>query len=116
MNRLLLAAFLLLPGQCWAHAFLESAVPRVGSEIPAPPTQVLLHFTQGVEPSFSKIEVDDAAGTDVTDGAPQTLPNDPTRIFVKLKPIKAGRYTVIWHITSVDTHKTQGKFHFTVTK
>jgi CopC domain len=27
-----------------------------------------------------------------------------------------GNYTVSWHVTSVDTHKTQGSFSFTVGK
>jgi methionine-rich copper-binding protein CopC len=33
---------------------------------------------------------------------------------VPVKKLAAGTYTVIWHVTSVDTHKTQGKFQFTV--
>ncbi len=115
MNRLLLAALLLLPVPGFAHAFLDGAVPRVGSEIPTPPAAVTLHFTQGVEPDFSKIQVQDASGTSETDGVAATLPDDATRLTIKLKKIPAGTYTVIWHVTSVDTHKTQGKFHFSVT-
>ncbi len=114
MNRLIFAACLLLPFRCSAHAFLDGAEPRVGSEIPVPPAAVTLHFTQGVEPDFSKIEVQDASGTRETDGVAATLPNDPTHLTIKLKRIGAGAYTVIWHVTSVDTHKTQGKFHFSV--
>ena len=33
---------------------------------------------------------------------------------VKLKPLPPGVYTVVWHVTSVDTHKTEGHFTFTV--
>jgi hypothetical protein len=106
---------LLLPAPAFAHAFLDGAVPRVGSEIPAAPAEVVLHFTQGVEPDFSKIEVQDNTGARVTDGAPHSA-GDPTHLAVKLKKIGPGVYTVVWHVTSVDTHKTLGKFHFTVTK
>jgi methionine-rich copper-binding protein CopC len=116
MNRILLAALFLLPTPVFAHAFLDGAEPRVGSEIPAAPPAVTLHFTQGVEPAFSKIEVQDASGADETDGGAATLPDDPTRLTVKLRKIGAGIFTVTWHVTSVDTHKTQGKFHFTVTQ
>ncbi len=116
MKRLFIAALALLPAPCFAHAFLDGAEPRVGSELPVAPTQVVLHFTQGVEPDFSKIAVNDSTGAGVAKGTAQTLPNDPTRLAIKLKPIGAGDYTVVWHVTSVDTHKTQGKFHFTVTK
>jgi methionine-rich copper-binding protein CopC len=98
-----------------AHAFLDGAVPRVGSEIPAAPAEVVLHFTQGVEPEFSKIEVQDSAGASVTTGAAH-MAGDPTHFAVPLRKLPAGIYTVIWHVTSVDTHKTQGKFHFTVTQ
>lgn len=106
---------LLAPHAAAAHAFLDGAIPRVGSEIPHAPDQVVLHFTQGVEPDFSKIEVLDEAGRAVTQGAPQTAPNDPTHFGIKINPLKPGLYTVIWHVTSVDTHRTQGKFHFTIT-
>jgi hypothetical protein len=30
------------------------------------------------------------------------------------QPLKPGVYKVIWHAVSVDTHKTQGSFQFTV--
>jgi len=117
MPRLSTAALccLLLPTPVAAHAFLDGAVPRVGSEISAPPAEVMLHFTQGLEPDFSNIEVQDNAGTSVADGAPHSE-GDPTNLAIKLKKIGPGIYTVIWHATSLDAHKTLGKFHFTVTK
>ena len=110
------ACCLLAPMSCWAHAFLDGALPRVGSENPTAPAEVVLHFTQGIEPDFSKLEVRDAAGAPVVDGTPHTEPGDPTRFAIKLKTLAAGIYTVIWHVTSIDTHKTQGTFHFTVTR
>jgi methionine-rich copper-binding protein CopC len=109
---LLSAAWLSAPAT--AHAFLDGATPRVGSEIPTAPAEVVLHFTQGVEPDFSGIEVQDASGASVAAGAPHTA-GDPANFVVPLKKLGAGTYTVIWHVTSVDTHKTQGSFHFTVT-
>ena len=117
MIRLLTAACCLLaPAPCWAHAFLDGALPRVGSESATIPSEVVLHFTQGIEPDFSKLEVRDASGARVSDGAPHAMPGDPTRLAVGLKKLVAGVYTVTWHATSVDTHKTQGEFHFTVTR
>ena len=35
-------------------------------------------------------------------------------LMVKLKPLSPGIYSVAWHVTSVDTHKTEGHFTFTV--
>ena len=113
---LVIACSLLAPLPACAHAFLDGAVPRVGSDNPAAPAQVVLHFTQAIEPAFSRIEVQDGAGKNVAAGDAHTLPGDPTRFAIGLTTLGAGMYTVIWHVTSVDTHKTQGKFHFTVTR
>jgi methionine-rich copper-binding protein CopC len=115
MRRLLMvAAGVLGSGPAFAHAFLEQAVPRVGSTIPNAPAEVVLTFTQGVEPDFSKIEVRDASGASVDAGPAHNAQGDKTHFAVPLKAVGPGMYTVIWHVTSVDTHKTQGKFHFTV--
>jgi methionine-rich copper-binding protein CopC len=114
MNRLTIATLATLAASpATAHAFLDGAQPRVGSVIPAAPAEVVLNFTQGVEPDFSKIEVQNEAGASVTAGAPHTA-GEKMKFAVELQKLPPGVYTVIWHVTSVDTHKTQGKFHFTV--
>jgi methionine-rich copper-binding protein CopC len=33
---------------------------------------------------------------------------------VALPKLAPGLYTVIWHIASVDTHRTEGRFQFTI--
>ncbi len=111
------AIVLLLAGlsaPAFAHALLQKAVPGVGSTIHAPPASVTLRFSEGVEPTFSTIVVSDAAGTHFEAAAPQTASGDPKILSVALKPLAAGTYTVEWHAISVDTHKTEGKFTFTV--
>ena len=115
MIRIVMVAWCLLaPFPAVAHAFLDGALPRVGSDNPIAPQQVVLHFTQGIEPAFSMIEVQDGSGSSVTAGTAHTLPGDATRFAIGLGRIGGGTYTVIWHVTSIDTHKTQGNFHFTV--
>ena len=116
MLRTLLPAVLLLAGspQALAHAFLDSADPPVGSTLATAPQSVSLTFTQSVEPSFSTIEVADAAGARVDRSDAHLAPGDGTVLSIDLKPLSAGHYTVTWHVTSVDTHKTQGSFMFTV--
>ena len=113
MFRIVATASLLISSPALAHAFLDGAQPRVGSVIPTAPAEVVLNFTQRVEPDFSKIEVQDQAGASVTAGAPHTT-GEQNKFAVPLKKLPPGVYTVIWHVTSVDTHKTQGRFHFTV--
>ncbi len=108
------ACMCLLASAAQAHAFLDSAAPRVGSTIQNAPREVVLTFTQSVEPAFSKIEVTDKAGTHEETGAAHTMGSDPSKLEVAIGALTAGSYVVSWHITSVDTHKTQGKFKFTV--
>jgi methionine-rich copper-binding protein CopC len=40
-----------------AHAMFSSASPPVGGSVGAAPHQVALSFTQGLEPSFSSVQV-----------------------------------------------------------
>ncbi len=99
-------------GHASAHAFLKTASPGVGSTVP-PPGEVSIGFTQDVEPAFSSIAVLDASGASVSAGAVHSG-GDGARLAVALKPLAAGTYTVRWRATSVDTHKTEGSYSFTV--
>ena len=117
MRQLLLsatvAALALCAGRASAHAFLQTATPAVGSTVQQPPTQVVITFTEGVEPKFSTIVVQDASGAAVAAG--DVHPQDGnTHLAIGLKPLQAGTYKVVWHATAVDTHKTEGNFTFTV--
>lgn len=109
----LAAGLALLASQASAHAFLKTASPAVGSTVAQPPSQVVIDFTEGVEPRFSTITVQNAQGTQMQTGKPH-LAGDDAHLAIALKPLPAGTYTVIWHATATDTHKTQGKFTFTV--
>jgi methionine-rich copper-binding protein CopC len=72
-----------------------------------------LTYTEPVEPLFSTVHVTDANGARMDEGKPAT--RDDGRILqVSLKPLPPGVYAVEWHVTSVDTHKTEGHFTFTV--
>jgi len=113
-THLLLPALLLPASPAFAHAFLHHASPPVGSEIPVSPPAATIMFTQGVEPDFSTIEVDNAQGTRVDKSDPHLVGGDQTKLAVSLPKLPPGRYTVIWHVTSVDTHKTEGRFNFSV--
>ena len=101
-------------GTAWAHAHLVTATPAPGSTVPAPPTALSIDFTEGVEPQFCTIAVQDAADHSVTTGAPATAPGNNKRLSIGLAPLTPGVYQVVWHATAVDTHKTEGTFQFTV--
>ncbi|HTZ71018.1 MAG TPA: copper resistance CopC family protein [Acetobacteraceae bacterium] len=104
--------FLLAGGSASAHAFLDSSVPPVGGTVATSPPEVSISFTQDVEPDFSTIAVQDSAGAPVTSGKLHATAADT--LAVPVKKLGAGTYRVTWHATSVDTHKTEGSFTFTV--
>jgi len=99
----------------YAHALLERAIPAVGSEVAQAPANLQLRFTEGVEPAFSTVAITDTSGNRV-DQAGLTVQQDGRLLVVPLKALRPGVYAVEWHVTSVDTHKTQGHFSFTVTQ
>lgn len=105
---------LLWTGQAFAHAHLQSAIPPVDATVAAPPAAVTLTFTEPLEARFSRIEVKNAAGKRVDDGKPHAASGDGKSLAVGVGKLAPGVYTVDWHATSVDTHRTEGSFHFTV--
>jgi methionine-rich copper-binding protein CopC len=111
----LFALTMLAPGSpAFAHARLEHASPAAGSELAVSPRELVLTFTGGVEPLFSAIEVRDAAGNAVSTERPHVAPDNNRRLVIELPKLAPGTYTVLWHVTSVDTHKTEGSYKFTV--
>ena len=108
-----LLALLAAPAAALAHAHLDHAVPAVGSTVAAAPPDVTIYFTQNLEPAFSSVEVTDASGAAVSQGKPQITGNT---MKIAVKAAAPGTYTVHWHAVSVDTHKTEGIFTFSVAK
>ncbi len=115
MRTRLILAFLFLVGLAGtfaqAHAFLDHANPRVGSTVPAAPSEVTLSFTQNLEAAFSSVQVTDANGARVDLGKAQI---SGSTMRVGLKALSPGTYKVQWRVLSVDTHTTQGGFSFHV--
>ena len=106
-------ALLALPGAALAHAMLDRAMPPVGSTVASSPKEIVLSFTEPVEPAFSSIEVRSEAGAAMQDGK-ASVGAKRTQLRVALKALPPGSYTVIWRVLSVDTHRTQGDFTFHV--
>jgi len=109
----MLSASASLTGQAEAHGKLKEASPAEGV-VKSPPAEVIITFTEALETRFSKIEVTDSKGQRVDQGAAQAVPGEPARLAVALKPLSAGTYKVTWRIVSVDTHRSEGSYQFTV--
>lgn len=116
--KLLLATALVAPlaaPAAFAHAFLDHGVPGVGMTVSGPVREVRLYFTQGVVPAFSHVHVTSDAGAVIPTGKVVNDPSDQQTIIVRLgRALGPGSYSLTWQVLSVDTHVTQGTFHFTV--
>jgi methionine-rich copper-binding protein CopC len=98
----------------WAHAFLDHAEPGVGSQIKTPPSQVVICFTEKLEPALSRVQVFDTAGKELDRHDSRVDATNPAILEVSLPPLKPGKYKVSWRVTSVDTHVTTGTFNFEI--
>jgi methionine-rich copper-binding protein CopC len=98
----------------FAHAFLVKSDPAVGSSVTTAPADLVLTFTEGLEIPFCSVAVTDGMGMNDAAGKPQAVPGHPEEMMVPLNISMPGKILVTWHAVSVDTHKTQGSFSFTV--
>ena len=99
-------------GTAEAHALLRHANPLVGSTIPQAPTVLTLDYSEGVEPRFSSVVGTDAQGQRVDKNDLHRAEGNEQRLLLG-RALKAGTYKVEWHVTPVDTHRTEGTFTFT---
>jgi copper resistance protein C len=102
-------------GSAFAHALLDHAVPGVGATVSSSPNELMLTFTEALVPAFARVQIATAGGAPVAAGKAMLDPADPRTLHVRLsQPLKPGAYKVTWHVVSVDTHRTDGSYAFTV--
>lgn len=94
-----------------AHAFLQHASPGAGATSATAPKEIILEFSEPLEPAFSGIDVTDAGGHDMEAARPVV---NGAFVRVALKPLAAGTYRVAWRAVSVDTHRTEGSYRFMI--
>ena len=80
----------------------------------AAPTEVMLRFSERLEPKFSSAVVRDSAGKQVNKADATVDTADRMIMRVVLPPLEPGVYKVEWRVMSADTHKVDGDFTFTV--
>jgi copper resistance protein C len=100
--------------QAHAHGFLEHAEPRVGARVAVAPAQVVLRFSQAIEPAFSRLRVEDANGQRVDRDDSRVDDAHREVIRVSLPALTPGDYKVVWRAVSVDAHVTTGDYAFHV--
>ncbi len=114
-NTVLMLAIVLTSPAVLAHAHLKHQYPAADAEVAAAPQALTLNFSEGVEASFSGVTLTGPAQAVIDTGKAKLNEKDRTQLIVPLnQPLKPGQYTVDWHVVSVDGHKTQGQYHFSV--
>ncbi len=107
------ALVLLFNSTAFAHARLVRSQPAANSTLNAAPQRVELWFTEELEPNFSKINVTDKDGKQVSRGD-ATVAEGGKKLQVDLADLSSGTYTVDWNVLSTDQHMMKGKYTFTV--
>jgi copper resistance protein C len=107
------ATALVVTSTVFAHAHLASSEPAANAEVVAP-TEVTIHFTEPLEPAFSKIALADASSKTAVATASEVDQQDAKVMRLPLPQLAAGRYAVQWVAVATDGHRTQGNFAFIV--
>jgi len=117
LKLLLLAAFAcsFAATGAFAHAFLDKAVPGVGTTVALSPDELELTFTQKIVPAFSGVQIAQMGGKRIASDKAAADRTNANALHVRLlHPLRPGTYVVSWHVVSVDTHRTSGHYKFTV--
>lgn len=97
-----------------AHDELVSTDPVAGSTTTGLPEQLTLTYSAALlsDAGGTVVEVTDAAGTSLVDGAPVVQENVVTQ---PLTGTADGQVNVVWRVVSSDGHPISGEFSFTAT-
>ncbi len=112
---LLAALWWAVPQEVSAHANLASSDPAPNTELDEAPAQIIIWFTEPIEPTLSSIRVLDASGQQVDEGNSVVDDLNPLVMSVGLGEVPDGTYTVAWkNVSTVDGHRVRGSFVFAV--
>ncbi|MEM5382057.1 copper homeostasis periplasmic binding protein CopC [Paraburkholderia phymatum] len=104
---------LVVASNAFAHATPTSRQPAPNAAIAAP-SAVTIHFSEPLEPAFSKIALVDAHGKPAASAASEVDAADTQTMRLALQPLAPGRYTVQWTAVAEDGHRTKGTYAFSV--
>lgn len=109
------AALLLLlqPAPVLGHAAFVSGTPGPGDELVGPPDELVIEFSQDLNPSRTSLEVRDASGASLARGG--ELGDGPREFRLTLPELLPGEYTVRWtSFSREDGELARDTYSFTV--
>lgn len=94
----------------YAHAVLESTSPEADSLIQEAPTQVVLTFSEPVNPVPDRVRVIAPDGSRVDHNEPRA---SGQQLIIPIRPLtQPGTYLVSFRVISADSHPVYGTFSF----
>jgi copper transport protein len=97
-----------------AHAELLETQPAAGEQLDTAPDQVVLRYSETVDPFDDAIEVFDADGDQVETSDPGHPDGEPKLVAVDLPALEDGAYVVTWRVASEDSHPIRGAYTFRI--
>jgi methionine-rich copper-binding protein CopC len=105
---------LIAPGLALAHAELATVSPKDKSTVP-PPTQIVMTFTENLDPAGSNIRLVDPTGKVVAQGGTIDA-STPKQMTLAVSNLGPGAYTIRWTSKSAqDGDIARGTTTFTAT-
>jgi copper transport protein len=99
-----------------AHASLLRSEPAQGSVLAAPPEEIVLEFTEALDPSFTTVELRDINSAVIVQGPGEIDADDDLILRLAIpSDLPDGTYVAVWRARSlVDGHVTVGSVGFSV--
>ena len=92
-----------------AHAALVVSDPLERVALGDTPAAIRLTFSEPPDAALSEIRVLDAAGGEQQFGRARASPDDPLTLYVNVRPLDRGIYTVSWRtVSAIDGHASEG--------
>ncbi|MBX3005721.1 MAG: copper resistance protein CopC/CopD [Anaerolineales bacterium] len=99
----------------WAHASILSSQPASGELLQAAPAEIILTFTEEIDPAFSQVQLFNSAKQLVNPGPGNVDASAPRVLRLPLEPLPQDSYTAVWRVRSnADGHVTEGAIPFGV--
>lgn len=118
-RRLVAAVVIIVVALSWsgpvsAHADLVETTPGNQAVLDESPTEIVLTFSEAIDPVEPALRIVDAHGNDVDLGTADQSRGDNTLGLAIDETLGDGTYVVAWQALSADSHNIRGAFTFSV--
>ena len=113
LSRLAALLFTAAIASAYAHGTVESASPKNGATLTAPPSEIRLKFSEPLEPTFTSVKLVGPSGQEVATTEKARVEDGKT-VVQPLPTLAPGAYKAQWMSVGHDGHPIHGELTFTV--